>query len=234
MKHLIASAIFSAALVTASTPLAAKTISFTGELDLYNYGGPEEPFGGVPGSIDVFIEVDETAEPDSIEDGGLAQLANYFTAVQSLTYEVFDGAGDQLGSWSAFDVQIQMLDFGGGDGIQFFSTDISGPEPLNRMQLLFEGAPGVWSNMTLDEVTQDALQNMTNAWMDINILVGEGAFGARFAIDSDSIEVAEQNDPIPSPVPLPAGLPLLLAGLGAFGWVRRGRVARTSDKALQA
>lgn len=42
----------------------------------------------------------------------------------------------------------------------------------------------------------------------------DGGFGAFWSID---LEVAE----VTNPVPLPAGLPLLLAGVGAFGLMRR-------------
>ncbi|WP_299676756.1 VPLPA-CTERM sorting domain-containing protein [uncultured Roseobacter sp.] len=229
MKHIITSAIVSAALLTSAAPLAAKSIMFSGELELYNYGGLDQPFGALPNSINVSIELDEDQPPTAVEDGGVAQLAIFQTAVQSFSYDVFGALGGLLGSWSADDVQIQMLDYILGDGIQFFSTNISGPEPLNRMQLLFEGAPGVWSNLMLDEVTEDVLRNMTTAWMDINVIIGEGAFGARFAVDTDSITVSDPSDPAPSPVPLPAGLPLVLAGLGAFGLVRRGRRSGARD-----
>ncbi|GFE51342.1 hypothetical protein So717_30950 [Roseobacter cerasinus] len=231
MKYLITSALLSAALFTGAAPLTAKSIDFSGEIELYNYLGPDLPFGAEPAFIDVSIEFDDEEPPAILEDGGVAQLAVFQNAVQSLSYEVFDEFGAALGLWSASDVQIQMLDFILGDGVQFFSTDIEGPDPFNRMQLLFEGAPGVWSTLTLDEITEDVLRNMTTAWMDINFFIGEGPFGARFAIDTDSIVVTDPSGPRVSPVPLPAGLPLLLAGLGAFGVIGRLRKANPCNSA---
>ncbi len=234
MKQIISSALVSAAFLTTAASLDAKTIDFSGALEIYNYGGPDQPFGGVPGFIDVSIELDEAAAPDSEEDAGVAQLANYLTAVQSFTYDVFDGAGASLGTWSASDVEIQMLDFILGDGVQFFSVNTDGPAPFNRMQLQFEGAAGLWDGLSLEELTQDKLRNMTTGVMEISLLVGEGSFGARFALDIDTITVTDVTGPRPSAVPLPAGLPLLVAGLGAFGVIRRHRSGATGAKEMQA
>ncbi|MCV3270478.1 VPLPA-CTERM sorting domain-containing protein [Roseobacter sinensis] len=223
MRPSFKSTLLSAVLFACATPLASKTIGFTGTLDFYNYEGPDTPFSDTPGFIDVFIEVEEVAAPDIVNDSGIGQTGTYLTAVQSFSYEIFDVVGDKLGQWSAFDVQLQMANYVLGDGVQLFSNAISGPDPFNRMQMLLEGGADSWSSLSLDELTQDTLRAMPTGWLDINLMIGESTFGARFAITSESIVVTDPPGPRPSPVPLPAGLPLLVAGLGALALVGRAR-----------
>lgn len=54
---------------------------------------------------------------------------------------------------------------------------------------------------------------------------GDGAFGFYNYSQSSVVYAGITADVLPSAVPLPAGLPLLLAGLGAFGWMRRRQAA---------
>ena len=63
----------------------------------------------------------------------------------------------------------------------------------------------------------------TDMLLDFTGLSGGGFIGTMsFNTDLDSLETAGDLTPL-SPVPLPAGLPLLLVGLSAFGLYRRKR-----------
>ncbi|MGZ2256911.1 VPLPA-CTERM sorting domain-containing protein [Roseobacter sp. A03A-229] len=226
-----------AALTALSTPLAAKTISFTAALESESYMGTPSPFSEQPATLDVVIELNDDPGPVDGKADGNGISASYTEAVASFAYEAFGALGNSIGAWSASNVVLTIDDFLTGDSAQFFSQETTGPEPLDWMLLLFEGDANLWASNAVDNLTTDTLKAMTTTWIDLYTIAGDGAIGARFAVNPDSIVVTDPNDPIdpnPAPVPLPAGLPLLLSGLGAFGWVRRGRVVRTSDKAVQA
>ena len=53
----------------------------------------------------------------------------------------------------------------------------------------------------------------------------DGAFGFYNFSQSQVRYAGITEEVLPAPVPLPAGLPLLVAGLGAFGWMRRRQKA---------
>lgn len=67
----------------------------------------------------------------------------------------------------------------------------------------------------------DAFTDMT---VDFSGLAGGGFSGYLF-FNSDMDSLAVAGDLVPVPVPLPAGLPLLLGALGGLALLRRGRAA---------
>ncbi len=232
-------AVAAAASIAFTAPLAAKTISFTAALESESYMGMPSPFAEQPATLNVVIELDEDAEAGLGIGGADGSDLKYPEAVISFEYEAFGPLGASLGAWSASDVELTIGEFDSPlhDGVQFFSQDTTGPDPLNWVFLLFEGDPDIWDSHDIANLTEESLQAMSLGWIDLYTIAGDGALGVRFAIDADSISVSGPNDPIdpnPTPVPLPAGLPLLVAGLGAFGVIRRRRSGATGAKEMQA
>ncbi|MGZ2256912.1 VPLPA-CTERM sorting domain-containing protein [Roseobacter sp. A03A-229] len=216
-----------AALTALSTPLAAKTISFTGLFDAENYQGEPSPFSEQPVELGVVIEIDDSAPADDFnETPGNGSASAYYSAVSSLSYEAFGPGGGSLGQWFASDVELAIADLPGTniDTVQFLSNTAGGPGPISDLWIRFEGDTNIFSGSGLDVLTTDALQAMHtgSAWLFTEF--NGAAFGISFDIDFNSIEVVA--DPLPgpdqpTPVPLPAGLPLLLVGLGALGMIHR-------------
>lgn len=221
MKHFLAPSLLSAALIAFCAPVSAKSISFTGILDFENYVGSEQPFSEQPATLDVTIGIDTSAPVDSsVDSGGLGQSASYLTAVTSAQYEAFGVGGNSIGSWSASDFELTIVDFVFGDSFHFFSGNATGPAPLNNLLIFFDSPAETFSGTGLDLLTEENLKALSTGVIGISSFLGDGAIGASYLIDGDSIVVTTDDDPRPSVVPLPAGLPLLLAGWGALGLVR--------------
>lgn len=75
---------------------------------------------------------------------------------------------------------------------------------------------GVWENSTLDAWSSGASSSATIELINISNQFS----GNDFAVDDLSFVASSAP---PAPVPIPAGLPLLISGLGAFGLLRRWR-----------
>lgn len=65
------------------------------------------------------------------------------------------------------------------------------------------------------------MDGMTTARIDTNSFGGTMPGGGTSPVFYDYVQLVVEYDDAPPAIPLPAGLPLLLAGLGAFGLVRR-------------
>ncbi len=215
------------ALLAFTAPLAAKTISFTAHFEAENLGGIPYPLAEQPATLEVEIGIDETSEPDVTSEGDPGEsFAGYGSAVTSFTYEAFGAGGNTLGSWAAFDAELAIANLSEFDGIFLESNTITGPLPLERMILNISGDANLFADASLDMLAAGTLGAMT-AGEVFFILDVEGApsLGMQFLIDFNSVDVVDgaigEETPL-APVPLPAGMPLLLGSLAAFVvWRRR-------------
>lgn len=217
-----------ALLVALVNPVDAKTISFTGLFEAENFVGFEYPLAAQPATLEVVIDIDEAVAPDVSADNGLGDTtALYNSAVTSFTYEAFGIGGNTLGAWSAPDVELQISSLNVIDVVIFRSQTATGPGPLDRFLLTFEGDANVLSGSGLEMLATGTLGAMTTG--EFYILQDQEnaqAIGMQFLIDFDSIAVLDDPSSgggTPAVVPLPASLSLLLAGFGAFGLVKRRR-----------
>lgn len=211
-----------------ANPVDAKTISFTGLFEAENFVGFEYPLAEQPATLEVIIDIDETTAPDVAADNGLGDTsAHYYAAVTSFTYEAFGIGGNTLGTWSVPDVELQISSLNVMDIVVFQSDAAMGPGPLDRLLVMFEGDANLLSGSGLEMLATGTLGAMTTG--EFYILQDQEnaqAIGMQFLIDFDSIAVLD--DPSsgggsPAAVPLPASLPLLLAGFGALGLVKPRR-----------
>ena len=224
MHFSVFSSLCIAAVLGLTGPLAAKTVSFTALFDAEGYQGLPSPFAEQPATLDVVIGIDDAAVPDQFSEvEGLGQSSGYLNAITSLDYAAYGAGGTPLGAWSATGTELLIGDTVAGDAVSIFSQGATGPAPLDTFYLLFEGETNLFSGSGVDVMTTDVLKAMTKVTLNLYQVVGDGAIGVGFAVDPDTIVVT--GDTPPAPVPLPAGLPLLLAGLGARG-LAKGRTQR--------
>ena len=118
---------------------------------------------------------------------------------------------ERFGGTITFDFSqpINFLSFEAFDGGIFDVTSAKGDQALFAEEVLF--SDNVSGFLAVEGF--DGVSSLTFTFRDS----GEGASGA---IDNLTFEVAGIN---PAPIPVPAALPLMLAGLGAFGFVARRR-----------
>ncbi len=119
---------------------------------------------------------------------------------------------ERFGGTVTFDFSqpINFLSFEAFDGGIFDVTSAKGDQALFAEEVLF--SDNVSGFLAVDGF--DGVSTLTFTFADS----GEGASGA---IDNLTFEVADT----PAPIPLPAALPMMLAGLGGLGLVARRRRA---------
>ena len=108
-----------------------------------------------------------------------------------------------------FSQPINFLSFEAFDGGIFDVTSAKGDQAMFAEEILLSDNESGF----LAVEGFDAVSTLTFTFKDS----GEGASGA---IDNLTFDLADIN---PAPIPVPAALPLMLAGLGAFGFVARRR-----------
>ncbi len=90
-----------------------------------------------------------------------------------------------------------------------------GSEPAGTVNVSYSGIVNLAGAPALGDL-------FTTMMIDFSGLDAHGVLGALdFETDMDTLAVAGDLYPTPSAVPLPAGLPLLLAALGGMGLIRR-------------
>lgn len=214
--------------VALASPVDAKTISFTGLFEAENFVGFEYPLAEQPATLEVIIDLDETSAPDVVADIGAGEtIAQYFSAVTSFSYEAFGVGGNTLGSWTASDTLLLVSSLNTMDMVLFTSEAATGPGPLDRILLTFEGDANVLSGSDLEMLATGTLGAMTTGeFIVLQDQDNAPAIGMQFLIDFDSVQVFDDPSSgggTPAAVPLPASLPLLLVGFWALRLVKRGR-----------
>ena len=171
-----------------------------------------------------------------VETGSAEDAAN--TAAQSVFNEgtirgtagtaIDLGAGDDLVVTVVGDSLIDGATLlGEGDDALLFHLD---PGAVGSSAFgLFDGGAGE-DEVRFNRFTADAL-SATAVPGGFAVSVRDGASGLdatllgfeRFAFDDATLSAGEVADAAPAPIPLPAGLPLLAAGLGGLAFARRRR-----------
>jgi hypothetical protein len=133
---------------------------------------------------------------------------NVYVDISSIDLSTFSGPFIPAGGltpvfrFSLFDNPAGTAGVGSGTALSFF--DLTGTASAHDV---FDWTSGAFGLSTLGNTNG-------NVTLRIDLLLGEYA-----ALDNLRLEASET--PPVTPVPLPAGLPLLLGGLAAFGLVRR-------------
>ncbi len=128
----------------------------------------------------------------------------FFGNDNPLAYELFDAAGNLI------EQTIEIT----GSSIWDAGTEVN--------QLFGAAAPG--EDITLGDVEGGVITSLldNDGFADLEDLFGITGAGT---ITADTVLFTIDVSATPAPVPLPAGLPLLLGALGAFGLVKRRKAA---------
>jgi hypothetical protein len=169
----------------------------------------------------VSIDVDPTASPTDPTARRMTGFSIDASTSQSVTPNFADPSQpDIVMGPSLFDVssadELQGQS-GSTVGSSFgFPFRFTFGDPQGDVNVTYSGAVNI--------VGQAAVGDLyTTMTVDFSGLVGGGFTGsAVYQSDQDTLRVAGDLRPVTiAPVPLPAGLPLLLVGLGALGFARR-------------
>lgn len=170
-----------------------------------------EGFGSV-GMQPPLIDTGETTSVTLDVNGGQNRFFNYLSMILP-SNDNFIGNDDAI---ELFDVDGNFL---GDRTIEVLATDVwdAGTEVNNGVGLPFGVAAN--ANPLATESDQNGLVSRQG---DLSFLENFGfTNGAGFFVDNigDSIATITVREVV-SEVPLPAGAPLILTGLGVFGWMR--------------
>lgn len=213
--------------VIATHARAVTELTLQANLDTVVLNGIANPLPALPSSARITLIYDETVPADNTIINATGEPAGriYDAALHSLTFEYFDIFGFLIGTSTTGVGQIVTQDnfLDAADGFTVRSSEISGPLPFNRMGLSFAGGTNVFTTLDidLDQFSAATFAAFDQASASISTFAGGPLDFLRFEVDLNSLTFKQK--PAPTPVPLPAGLPLLAAALGVVGWLRSRR-----------
>lgn len=190
----------------------------------FNFAGT----GGVNGDRWSFFQLD-TGEVNLVSDGRvMTGFSIDASTSQSVTPDFANpGAPDIVMGASLFDISAANEDLGEpgstpGSSLGFpFAFTFGAPMDLmDEVKVTYSGAVNIKGEPAVGDLFTTMLVDFTGLES-----TGGGFTGsATYISDQDTLRVAGDLMAVtPSPVPLPAGLPLLLAGLGGLAILRRSR-----------
>lgn len=156
------------------------------------------------------VVIDFDAPSPQVWTTGYSNLTNVFFAEP----DGINFFGFTLRADDGFEVTLSSFDLGNFGGalvlpsISVIADDIAAP-PLVNYALAGSGSPA-------QTITPNATGKVVQVLFDVT-----GLGGSTDNIGFDNILFSQTQVITPPAVPLPAGLPLMLAGLGAFAWMRR-------------
>lgn len=211
-KHLLSAAML-AALLPVTAFAATETFTPTADGDVQTFGGDDVDtadtvlsFTQSGGLIrNAILEFDLSSIPDtaSIISASLTFTLNRFVSGSNAQVDVFAFNGDGVVNIADYDaVGTQVVD----------AATASGGSQGDTRSFAFSLVAPITAALVGDDLT---LRLETDSFVSFQIVSSEGATAS---LDAPTLSVEFSN---PAPVPLPAGLPLLLAGMGAFAWMKR-------------
>lgn len=168
----------------------------------------------------VSLDVDPMADPMDPNARRMTSFSIDASTSQSVTPNFADlSLPDIVQGASLFDVSAQdelLGDAGSTPGSSFgFPFRFTFGAPVGDVSVIYSGAVNIVGQAAVGDL-------FTTMTVDFSDLFDGGFTGsAVYESDQDTLRVAGDLRPVVAPVPLPAGLPLLVLGLGALGVARR-------------
>lgn len=217
-------AALSAVIFAAAGMANATTVDFAGFASGDILGAGTDLGGGVVADISAIGGIAQAVIFDTNNPtGGDTDLASPFTnSVDPLDSRGFGNAlivqenpGDPI---VPDDVVGGTLIFSFGSNVSIGDLFLLDTEEESFVSLLLGGETVL--TLTVDDTNQSDTNGPPNAFTALDF---GGAIGDQLVISFSASGALGEFDA--SPVPLPAGLPLLLGGIGAFAWMKRRKKA---------
>ncbi len=220
-KSIIAAAIVSVGFVAQAT---AATLNGTFTIDIYQGTGLNSAQSqAVKSNLDI--------------NSGPGVLLETITYTGDLEFGTNNGTATTIGSWLATGVNGSYTVSATTAALQLSKGNINsnpGTATTTWFDIFGTFSSGFNSMVTHDDgvsVFDDGTQIAATVGPTVQTNTTANGFnGGEWnllyaATNSDPSVLKVTGDSLPSTVPLPAGLPLLLAGLGTFAWMRRRKAA---------
>lgn len=207
------------AAIAATLPLTAGAATVFADRDGFNAAAG-------PLSTEMFDNVIRSGRAITFDNGTVSTRVGGATANQV-------NNGRFLGTVVAEDKRVpEKLTFDFAEGTTAFGADFGAlGEPFTRTgpSLFLTGLfDGILQTFSIGDVTgENGFFGLTSstAFSSVTFTTQNPSFVGRENFNLDNLALSD-NTPVVAPVPLPAGLPLLVGALGIFGFAKRRRAAK--------